>query len=94
MQRFAVWFQQHIRNGTLSPALDLALLPFAFAYGIAGRFRSGLYEFGLLKTRSLSCPVISVGNLTVGGTGKTPVVIALANWLHNQGKRVGVISRF
>ncbi|HHZ83216.1 MAG TPA: tetraacyldisaccharide 4'-kinase [Nitrospirales bacterium] len=93
MQRFAVWFQQHIRNGTLSPALDLALLPFAFAYGIAGRFRSGLYEFGLLKTRSLSCPVISVGNLTVGGTGKTPVVIALANWLHSQGKRVGVISR-
>ena len=93
MQRFAVWFQQHIRNGTLSPALDLALVPFAVAYGIAAQLRCGLYRTGLLKTRSLSCPVISVGNLTVGGTGKTPVVIALANWLHNHGKCVGVVSR-
>ncbi len=93
MQRLNVWFQQHIRNGTLSPALDLALVPFAFAYGVVAQLRSGLYRYGLLKTRSLSCPVISVGNLTVGGTGKTPVVIALANWLYKQGKRVGVISR-
>lgn len=93
MQRFTAWFQQHIRNGTLSPALDLALVPFAFTYGVVAQLRSGLYRYGLLKTRSLSCPVISVGNLTVGGTGKTPVVIALANWLHQQGKRVGVVSR-
>ena len=93
MQRLIMWFQQHIRNGTLSPALDLALVPFAFAYGVGGRFRSYLYRLGFLKTRSLSCPVISVGNLTVGGTGKTPLVIALAQWLHNQGKRVGVVSR-
>lgn len=93
MRRLTVWFQQHIRNGTLSPALDLALVPFAFTYGVVAQLRFGLYRYGFLKTRSLSCPVISVGNLTVGGTGKTPVVIALANWLHTQGKRVGVVSR-
>ncbi len=93
MQRLTVWFQQHIRNGTLSPALDLLLIPFALMYGMGTRTRSTLYRFGVLETRSLNCPVISVGNLTVGGTGKTPVVIALANWLTKQGKRVGVISR-
>tara|TARA_B100000315_G_C14594521_1_gene597944 strand:+ start:3774 stop:4868 length:1095 start_codon:yes stop_codon:yes gene_type:complete len=93
MQRLAVWLEQHIRNGTLSPALDLLLAPLAFVYGVGGRFRAGLYRLGFLKTRSLSCPVISVGNLTLGGTGKTPMVIALAHWLHGQGKQVGVVSR-
>jgi tetraacyldisaccharide 4'-kinase len=55
--------------------------------------RSGLYASGLLTQHVLPCRVISVGNLTVGGTGKTPVVIALANALSAGGRRVGVISR-
>ncbi len=77
----------------LLPTLNLILILFSFAYGLIGKVRVALYQCGILKMRALHCPVISIGNLTVGGTGKTPVVIALANWLHNQGKRVGVMSR-
>lgn len=65
----------------------------AFPYGLASRLRTGLYRRGWLTTRRLPCRVVSVGNLTVGGTGKTPVVIYLAEWLLSQGKRVGVLSR-
>ncbi len=65
----------------------------AFPYGLASRLRTGLYRRGWLTTRRLPCRVVSVGNLTVGGTGKTPVVICLAEWLLSQGKRVGVLSR-
>ena len=55
--------------------------------------RSALYARGLLTQHTLPCRVISIGNLTVGGTGKTPVVIALASALRDRGRRVGVVSR-
>jgi tetraacyldisaccharide 4'-kinase len=51
------------------------------------------YKKGFKKVTTLSMPVISVGNLTVGGTGKTPVLIYLANLLKLGGKRVGIVSR-
>src|SRR2546422_4201089 len=57
------------------------------------RARAALYARGLLRQQILPCRVISVGNLTVGGTGKTPVVIALAAALRDRGRKVGVISR-
>ncbi len=63
------------------------------AYHLAVRARLWAYEQGLLKTHRVPVPVISVGNLTVGGTGKTPVVIALAHYLEQQGKTVAVLSR-
>lgn len=69
------------------------LIPVAYGYGLAMRARAAMYAHGILARRSLACRVISVGNLTVGGTGKTPVVIALANLLKGRGRRVGVISR-
>jgi tetraacyldisaccharide 4'-kinase len=69
------------------------LIPLAYGYGLAMWVRAAMYARGLLARRSLSCRVISVGNLTVGGTGKTPVVIALANLLKGRGRKVGVISR-
>ncbi len=55
--------------------------------------RNYLYDKGLLETKKLPCPVVSVGNLTVGGTGKTPMVIMLANFLQKKGYRPAVLSR-
>jgi tetraacyldisaccharide 4'-kinase len=57
------------------------------------RAREKLYDSGLLATRRLHHPVISVGNLTLGGTGKTPLVIALAEGLRERGFKPTVLSR-
>src|SRR5947199_3954912 len=69
------------------------LIPLSGLYGLAMRTRASLYARGLLRQQSLPCRVISVGNLTLGGTGKTPVVIALAKALRDRGRKVAVISR-
>lgn len=57
------------------------------------RARLFLYQRGWLRTHKLPRPVLSIGNLTVGGTGKTPLVIELAGWLKAKGKRVCILSR-
>ncbi len=83
-------------NDSRITSLDWALAPLsplASLYGFAMRVRSALYARGLLTQHTLPCRVISIGNLTVGGTGKTPVVIALASALRDRGRRVGVVSR-
>ena len=54
--------------------------------------RNKLYDFGLLKSYSFDIPIISVGNLTVGGTGKTPMVEFLINHFSKEYK-IGVLSR-
>ncbi|BFU93771.1 MAG: Tetraacyldisaccharide 4'-kinase [Nitrospira sp.] len=69
------------------------LLWAGWLYGLAGRIRAALYRRGWLARRRLPVPVVSVGNLTVGGTGKTPLVIRLAEWLSGDGKRVAILSR-
>ena len=65
----------------------------AIPYGVVVRLRRLLYDWGWFAQRRLPVPVLSVGNLTLGGTGKTPVVIALTEWLLAQGKRVAILSR-
>jgi tetraacyldisaccharide 4'-kinase len=55
--------------------------------------RNILFDLGVLKIYKLSCPVISVGNLVLGGTGKTPMVIFLARLLSAEGYRVAIVSR-
>jgi tetraacyldisaccharide 4'-kinase len=77
----------------LPPLLRWFLLPMSFLYGEAVRIRVWLYAKKFLKQNRLSKPVISVGNLTVGGTGKTPMVIWLAERFLAEGKRVGILSR-
>jgi len=57
------------------------------------RLRNLFYQTGLFKVRKLGCKVISVGNITVGGTGKTPMVIMLANLLKEKGYRPAILSR-
>jgi tetraacyldisaccharide 4'-kinase len=78
---------------TLPPLLRVLLWPVSLLYGQLARLRVWLYEKGIFKQRRLGKPVISVGNLTVGGTGKTPMVIWLAQRLMAEGKRVGILSR-
>ncbi|THJ21602.1 MAG: tetraacyldisaccharide 4'-kinase [Nitrospira sp. CG24E] len=65
----------------------------AIPYGAVTRLRALLYDWGWIAQRRLPVPVLSVGNLTLGGTGKTPVVIALTGWLLAEGKRVAILSR-
>lgn len=62
-------------------------------FGIVVRLRAWLYEAGLKRRFPLGCQVISVGNVTVGGTGKTPVVEILARTLRDEGRAVAIISR-
>lgn len=71
----------------------LFLTPFAWLYAAALRLRALLYRCGILKTHRLPRPVVSIGNITVGGTGKTPVTASIARYLLAQGHRVAVISR-
>lgn len=66
---------------------------FSRIYGIVVRFRAWLYRTGLKRRFPLGCQVISVGNVTVGGTGKTPVVEILAKTLRDEGRVVAIISR-
>ena len=68
------------------------LLPLSWFYGLGVGFRNFLFEVGLLKSRAYKTPVISVGNITVGGTGKTPHVEYLVRLLQDK-VRVAVLSR-
>ena len=68
------------------------LQPLSWFYGLGVRFRNTLFEIGFLKSRSFAMPVISVGNITVGGTGKTPHVEYLIRLLQDH-SRVAVLSR-
>jgi tetraacyldisaccharide 4'-kinase len=71
----------------------ILLWPFSLLYGGVVSIRAGLYSRGWLKQKRLEGAVISVGNISVGGTGKTPLVIWLAEKLLQQGKRVAILSR-
>lgn len=73
--------------------IGLCLLPLGMVFADIVRFRRFLYRVGVLKSRKLPVPVIIVGNITVGGTGKTPLVVWLANFLSAQGYNPGIISR-
>src|SRR5690348_3657580 len=67
--------------------------PLAALYGGVIRLRRALYCIGWLRRERLPVPVIVIGNLTAGGTGKTPLTIALAAELRGRGFRPGVVSR-
>ncbi|MFA4045639.1 tetraacyldisaccharide 4'-kinase [Prevotella sp. PCHR] len=72
--------------------IDNRLLPLSWLYGIGVRIRNWMFDIGLKKSRSFDIPVISVGNLTVGGSGKTPHVEYLVRLLKDKVK-VAVLSR-
>ncbi|MBI3455132.1 MAG: tetraacyldisaccharide 4'-kinase [Candidatus Rokubacteria bacterium] len=80
------------REGLPAP-WDTLLAGAAFAYRGALALRWAAYASGILRTRSLPCRVLAVGNLTVGGTGKTPLVELVARTLGGRGRRVVIVSR-
>ena len=71
----------------------IMLYPLSVLYGKVVRLRTRLYEQGWLRPKRLNGIVVSVGNLTVGGTGKTPMVLWLAEKCLAQGKTVAILSR-
>jgi tetraacyldisaccharide 4'-kinase len=70
-----------------------ALTPFACLFGAVAATRRALFELGWIKRVDVGVPVVIVGNVTVGGTGKTPTVIALVEALRAAGFQPGVVSR-
>ncbi|MFZ0883768.1 MAG: tetraacyldisaccharide 4'-kinase, partial [Candidatus Acidiferrales bacterium] len=72
---------------------EFVLAPFSLIYRAVTHLRARAYRKGILKPRRLDATVISVGNLTVGGTGKTPMVLWIAERLASEGKNVGILTR-
>ena len=90
-------YYQELVQGKRCRLRDSALLALLRAlshpYALLLRLRAALYGLGLLRSRRLPRPVISVGNITLGGNGKTPATALIASYLIARGKKVAVLSR-
>lgn len=82
-----LWYQKKL-NPLLWP-----LVPFSLVWNLASRLRRSLYAQGIFKKHRFKIPIVVVGNLTIGGTGKTPLVIHLAKLLKQHGFHPGIVSR-
>ena len=88
------WLQFKIESGWLKPnTFSYFLWPISLFYRFVVFIRFILFRLGFFKSQKLSVPVIVIGNLTVGGTGKTPLVIAVAEMLKSKGYKPGIMSR-
>jgi tetraacyldisaccharide 4'-kinase len=81
------------RSGFSARLLTAALIPASLIYCLVQVIRARMYQAGMLTIHKLPRPVVSIGNITVGGTGKTPVTARIARVLLSQGLRVAVLSR-
>lgn len=86
----ANWFQKQWATFTL---WHIILIPLSWLFGIVASLRKYLYQHGWFKSYRLNVPVIVVGNINVGGTGKTPLVIWLVQQMQLAGYKPGIISR-
>jgi tetraacyldisaccharide 4'-kinase len=90
-------YWRKLANGTRTETADqiliLLLAPLGMVYSLIQQLRATLYRIGMLKSHRLPRPVVSIGNITVGGTGKTPVTAYIARLLLGQGYKVAVLSR-
>lgn len=87
--REAIWTQR----GTVGRLGSLALRPLSGLFGVGVGARNLGYRVGLLRVRKAPMPIVSVGNLVVGGTGKTPFTLWLSRSLSERGMRVGILLR-
>ena len=86
MSGYPVWWMR-------VTSLTLLLIPFSWLFGALAALRRTLYNVGILRRVRLPVPVIVVGNISVGGTGKTPLVLWLVEQLRAAGHTPGIISR-
>lgn len=80
-----IWYSKN------RPPLLLVILSKIFSLIV--KIRSTLFTSKILRSTKVSVPVIVIGNITVGGTGKTPITLFLADWFNDKGKKIGIISR-
>lgn len=93
LEQFAIDVILNRRHGVRATFLRGLLFALSFVYERIVQLRLFLYRHRILRERTLGCLVVSIGNLTVGGTGKTPVVEKFAHALRNGGRRVAILSR-
>jgi len=93
LEQYAIEVILDKRHGFRASILRIVLRLLSFIYLAIVQLRLYLYRKRILKERQLGCLVISIGNLTVGGTGKTPVVEKFARALQSGGRRVAILSR-
>src|SRR3954464_1361063 len=93
LEQFAIDVILERRHGVRATILRGLLYALSFIYERLVQLRLFLYRKRILRERTLGCLVISIGNLTVGGTGKTPIVEKIARALQSGGRRVAILSR-
>ncbi|MDH3672562.1 MAG: tetraacyldisaccharide 4'-kinase [Gammaproteobacteria bacterium] len=84
------WLQKHWEKRT---ALRFLLIPASWLYRLLAASRRGCYKVGLMRVTRVPAPVVVVGNISVGGTGKTPLVLWLSKFLTEQGFQPGIVLR-
>src|SRR4029077_9221656 len=93
LEQFAIDVILKRRHGVRAALLRALLYALSFVYERLVQLRLALYRHRILRERTLGCLVVSIGNLTVGGTGKTPIVEKFARALRTGGRRVAILSR-
>src|SRR2546423_9416714 len=93
LEQFAIDVILERRHGVRASLLRALLYALSFIYERLVQLRLYLYRHRIFREHTLGCLVISIGNLTVGGTGKTPIVEKFARALRAGGRRVAILSR-
>src|SRR5437763_15696084 len=93
LEEFGIDVVLERRHGVRASVLRGILYGLSFVYDRIVQLRLYFYRKRVFRERALGCLVISIGNLTVGGTGKTPIVEKFARALHAGGRRVAILSR-
>ncbi|MCX8011829.1 MAG: tetraacyldisaccharide 4'-kinase [Desulfobacterota bacterium] len=96
VDKFIVKVINYVFSSERSIGKEILLSPlalFSFFYRGVVALRQNAYKSGLLYSEKVALPIVSIGNITVGGTGKTPTAIYLARILQEQGKKVGILAR-
>src|SRR3954452_5731283 len=93
LEQFAIDVILERRHGARATMLRGLLFALSFVYERIVQLRLFLYRHRIFREHTLGCLVISIGNLTVGGTGKTPIVEKFARALRAGGRRVAILSR-